>query len=231
MADLREQWEATPLWQKIVLVFAFPTIVAGAIWFYIIKPDLERKEKLLEEKKNIKMEIQNYRNLLKPQVLKNLEKKISQLEERLEEKKKELEKVVGTIPTVKDLDRIFGKINSLAFESGVIIGKVKLSDPIERRFTLSEKNGRKVVQEVKAQPAPQVQRGRRGVRTQKVTGTPLTVITVELRVLGTTEKISRFLESLYREGIVSYPKSLSIKPDRERGVLTADLTIDVILQK
>ena len=129
------------------------------------------------------------------------------------------------------LSGISPKINSLAFESGVIIGKVKLSEPVERRFTLSEKNGRKVVQEVKARQAPQARRGRRGMSAPKVAGTPLTVITVELRVLGTTEKINRFLESLYREGIVSYPKSLSIKPDRERGVLMADLTIDVILQK
>ncbi len=232
---VKAQWEATPLWQRLVLVILFPLVVAGAIWFYVIKPSVETKERLIKEKKQLSQEIAKYRRMIKPQVLESMKKQLEALKAEEEKKKKELERVVGKIPTVEELEKVFGEINFLASLQNLVITKISLSQPRTLNLTLVEKEGKKIVQPVITQQPQQIRR--RGKPPPKKTkkppqkGVPVTTVRVNMNLEGSSIGVYRFLKSIQERGLVSYPVSVSVKPLREGGVVSAEVVIDVILQK
>ncbi|WP_457601004.1 type 4a pilus biogenesis protein PilO [Hydrogenivirga sp.] len=238
MPSLKEQWEATPVWQRMVVAIVLPLVVIGAVWLYVIKPDMERRDKLVRDKQQLEQEIAKYKRLIKPGALKRLEDQLEKLKEEEEQKKLELEKVVGKIPTQEEIEKVFGEINEIALSKNLIITRIALSQPKVQNLQLVEKGGRKFVK-VAGQPQQKqkrrARRGRRGKAKAKKapvrSGVPVTTIEVSMNLEGTTEDISRFLEAIYKRGLVSYPKSVSLKPDKGKGVVSASVVIDVILQK
>ena len=226
MANFKEQWEAAPLWQRAIVVLIFPVVIVGAIWFYVIKPDMERRDKLISERNQLRQEIEKYRRLIRPQVIENLKKQLEELRKEEEQKRKELEQVVGKIPTQEEIEKVFGEINSIALSKNLVITKIAVSRPQVRRFQLIDKGDRKIVKPVNTNPQ---QRGRKP-QTQ-TTGVPVTTVEVALSLEGTTDSVYGFLKKIYEKGLVSYPKSIRIKPVADKGMINADVVIDVILQR
>lgn len=250
MASFKEQWEAAPLWQRAIIVLILPAVVAAVVWLYWVKPTMETRDKLISEKEQLQEEITRYRSMIRPQILENLRKQLEELKEQERQKREEFERVVGRIPTREDLDRIFGKINSIAFSKNIVITRVSVARPQVKNFRIVEKEGRKFVELIGTgaqtqQPGrPQANRAGRQIqtrRTQQVrqaqqnrnqtAGVPITTMELTLSMEGPAESVRSFLKDLYAQGLVSYPKSLSIKPVREKGVVRADVVIDIILQK
>ncbi|RLJ71018.1 pilus assembly protein PilO [Hydrogenivirga caldilitoris] len=234
MPSIKEQWEATPLWQKAVVSVALPLVAIGAVWFYVISPDMEKKDKLLKEKDQLNQEIARYKRLIRPDALKSLEEQLEKLKKEEEVKKQELEKVVGKIPTQEEIEKVFGEINDIAASKELIITRISISPPRTQSLELVESEGKKFV---KTAAQPQQQQKRRGRAPQKQAqpvaerGVPVTTMEVSMNLEGTTENLYSFLEAIYKRGLVSYPKSLSIKPVSGKGTVEAAVTIDVILQK
>ena len=235
MASFKEQWEAAPLWQRVIVVLILPAVLVGAIWFYVIKPDMETRDRLVSQREQLKQEIAKYRRLIRPQVIENLKKQLEELKKKEEEKRKELEKVVGDIPTQEEIEKVFGEINSIALSNNLVITRIAISQPRVKNFQLTEKDGKKMVKLVAAQP--EQRRGRRTARRGKkqqqpqAAGVPVTTMEVAMSLEGTTRSVYGFLGKIYEKGLVSYPKSVKIKPLRDRGLVSADVVIDVILQK
>ena len=236
MASFKEQWEAAPIWQRVIVVLILPAVLVGAIWFYVIKPDMETRDRLVSQREQLKQEIAKYRRLIRPQVIENLKKQLEELKKKEEEKRKELEKVVGDIPTQEEIEKVFGEINSIALSNDLVITRIAISQPRVKNFQLTEKDGKKMVKLVAAQPE-QRRRGRRTARRGKkqqqpqAAGVPVTTMEVAMSLEGTTRSVYGFLRKIYEKGLVSYPKSVKIKPLRDRGLVSADVVIDVILQK
>ena len=236
MASFKEQWEAAPLWQRVIVVLILPTVLVGAIWFYVIKPDMETRDRLVSQREQLKQEIAKYRRLIRPQVIENLKKQLEELKKKEEEKRKELEKMVGDIPTQEEIEKVFGEINSIALSNDLVITRIAISQPRVKNFQLMEKDGKKMVKLVAAQ-SEQRRRGRRTARRGKkqqqpqAAGVPVTTMEVAMSLEGTTRSVYGFLRKIYEKGLVSYPKSVKIKPLRDRGLVSADVVIDVILQK
>ncbi len=236
MASFKEQWEAAPIWQRVIVVLILPAVLVGAIWFYVIKPDMETRDRLVSQREQLKQEIAKYRRLIRPQVIENLKKQLEELKKKEEEKRKELEKVVGDIPTQEEIEKVFGEINSIALSNNLVITRIAISQPRVKNFQLTEKDGKKMVKLVAAQPE-QRRRGRRTARRGKkqqqpqAAGVPVTTMEVAMSLEGTTRSVYGFLRKIYEKGLVSYPKSVKIKPLRDRGLVSADVVIDVILQK
>jgi hypothetical protein len=239
--NLRDQWANTPLWQRALLLIIFPAVVVGALWFYMVKPTLEERDRLRQERQRLLQEINRYRALIKPEVLQRLRDQIAKLEEEVKKKREELEKVVGKIPTQKDLERILGEMNYIAGLRELVITRISLSRPKVQRFQLVEKDGRKVVQVVAQPQRAQVRRTvrrpprrgeqRRPERPPEQQGIPIVTVEIAMTVEGKTRNIQAFLTDLHRRGLVSYPKAVRIKPLREEGKVSADVVIDVILQR
>ena len=231
---LREQWAAAPLWQRILLLIIFPAVIVGILWFYTVKPAIEERERLKQEKAKLEQEVKRYRTLVRPEVLEGLKKQIEQLEEEIRRKEEELERVVGRIPARKDLERIFGEVNRLAGMRDLVMTKITISRPKVQRLRLVEKEGKKVVEVVSAeQPRRQVRRPpqRRPQPQQRPQGIPITTVEIAMTLEGKTLNIQRFLQDLYARGIVSYPKSVKIEPVRQEEKVKAEVVIDVILRR
>jgi len=79
-----------------------------------------------------------------------------------------------------------------------------------------EKEGKKFVKPAVQQQPQKKRRGRRGKakRKQPVAqrGIPITTMEVSMNLEGYTRNVYGFLEALYRQGLVSYPKSVNLKP-------------------
>ncbi len=235
-ANLKEQWEAAPLWQRVILVVIFPTVVIGAIWFYVIKPDIEKKKRLIQEKIQLAQEINRYRKLIRPEVLENLKKQLEGLKEQEEEKKKELERVIGKIPSRKEIEKVFGEISRIASARNLVITRIVLSEPKVQNLQLIEVEGKKFVKVMVQQQQKQQARGFRSQQkkkrtSQKTDGVPVTVMEISMSLEGRTEDVYSFLKSIHRKGLVSYPKSVKIKPIENEGMVNANVVIDVILQE
>jgi len=92
MPSLKEQWEATPLWQRMVAAVALPIVAIGAVWMYVVKPDMDTKDRLVKEKQQLNQEIAKYKRLIRPGALKKLEEQLENLKKEEEIKRRELEK-------------------------------------------------------------------------------------------------------------------------------------------
>lgn len=237
LGNLREQWANTPLWQRALLLIIFPAVVVGALWFYLVKPTVEERDRLRQERQRLIQEINRYRAMIKPEVLERLRDQIAKLEEEVERKREELERVVGKIPTRKDLERVLGEMNYLAGMRDLVITKLSISRPKVQRLQLVEKDGKKVVQVVATQPqrrqvrrVPRKQQAKRQQQPQQQ-GIPITTVELAMTVEGKTQNIQAFLNDLYKRGLVSYPKSLKIEPVRQEDRVKAEVIIDVILQR
>ncbi|HIQ31597.1 MAG TPA: hypothetical protein EYH49_05500 [Aquifex aeolicus] len=222
MPSLKEQWEATPLWQRALIVFVLPFTFVGALWFYVIKPDIERKEKLVSQKTELRKEIEKYRRMIRPGVLERLEKELEELKAVEEKRREELKEVVGVIPTVEEMERVFGEINAVALSQDLVITRIAVSDPQTRNFQLVEGKDGKFVKVLSQTNQKEGQKPPPGI--------PVTTATISMSLEGKTQNIYLFLQSLHRRGLVSYPKSVKIKP-LKKDTVGADVVIDVILQK
>ncbi len=234
MVGLKEQWEAAPLWQRVLVVLIMPVVVIGAVWFYVIKPAEEEKDRLLSQREQIRQEIEWYSRMTRPQIIENLEKQLDELKIKEEEKRKELERVVGNIPTLKEMERVFGDINRIALRHGLVITRISLSEPRVQNFQLVERNGKKIVQ-VTVQQQNRVQeqqgRGRNAPPEEPQTGgVPIKTMEISMSLEGNAQSVYNFLRDVQRRGLLSYPKSLKIELLKE-GSVSADVVIDVILQE
>ncbi|EDP74567.1 type 4a pilus biogenesis protein PilO, partial [Hydrogenivirga sp. 128-5-R1-1] len=178
MPSLKEQWEATPAWQRMVVAVALPLVAIGAVWMYVIKPDMETKDRLTKEKQRLNQEIAKYKRIIRPGALKKLEEQLENLKKEEEAKKKELAEVVGDIPTRKEIEKVFGEINRIAVSKNLVITRISLSSPRTQNLQLVEKGGKKFVKPaVQQQQKGRRGRGRRGRAKKKqapVQGIPIT---------------------------------------------------------
>ncbi|GEM_PF-2034346 len=239
---IKQQWANSPLWQRLLIVIIAPAVVIGALWFYTIKPNIEKKKELEGQIAQLKQEIEKYNRLIQPGVLKKLEQQLEELKKQEEMTRTELEKVVGKIPTREEIERILGEINFMAGIRNLVITRIAVAQPKVTNLQLVEAGDRKLVKVVAQQKQPPNRRMARRNRQAKgpqpnqqqkpqQAGIPVTTMEVQMTVEGRTSDLYSFLESLYRKGLVSYPKSVRISPVKGANMISADVIIDIILQR
>ena len=230
LEKIKQQWAIAPLWQRLLIVIIAPAVVIGALYFYMIKPNIEKKKELEGQVAQLKQEIDKYTRMIRPGVLKKLEKQLEDLKKQEEETKEELEKVVGKIPTREEIERILGEINFMAGIRNLVITRLAVSQPRVTNLQLVEAGEQKIVKVVSTQQGNQRQQ-QGGQNQQAQVGIPVTTMEVQMTIEGTTSDLYGFLESLYRKGLVSYPKSVRISPVKNANIVTAQVVIDIILQR
>ncbi len=234
---LKQQWAIAPLWQRLLIVIIAPVVVIVAVYFYAIKPNVEKKKELEAQVVQLKQEIDKYTRMIRPGVLKKLEKQLEELKKEEEQTKEELEKVVGKIPTREEIERILGEINFMAGIRNLVITRIAVSQPRVTNLQLVESGDQRVVKVVSTQQGnrnqQQQQRGnQKGQQKQQAqVGIPVTTMELQMTIEGTTSDLYGFLESLYRKGLVSYPRSVRISPVKNANIVTAQVVIDIILQR
>jgi len=230
MEKLKAQWSALPQWQKLFILLILPIVIIGYIYAMLINPLREDLEKSRKEKEELTRRIAELKSLTDPKALEPLRKQRDELEAQLEVKKRELELVIGEIPSTKDASTVYRKLGAIASKSGVKILSINLAEPNEVGYTLEKTpEGKAVVKIVKEQPQQQ------GQQQQQKSQQPSDVVkhpTAELKIsfVGSYANVVNFLKSLEKGGLVSYPSAFRVER-AEKDMLKGDLTILVIMKE
>ena len=239
MEKLKAKWESPPKWQKTMILFLLPIAIMAYFYMMIISPMQEELKKAKKEKEQILIDIENQRRLTNPKVLDPLKKKKEELEAELIQKRLELERVVGDLPSERDMGAIYRKLGLIAKRHGVSILSVSLAKPTETAYDIEKlQDGTVIVkvvgadQQQQSQPTGQPQQQSQPQQQQAGPSTAVKHPTAELRLsfVGSYSQIINFLRSLEQEGIVSYPSSLRIDGS-EANRLRGELSIFVVMKE
>ncbi|MEJ7554683.1 MAG: hypothetical protein WKI50_01945 [Aquificaceae bacterium] len=221
MQKLIEQFKALPPWQRYVLLLVLPLFLIVYIWLMLLSPAMDEVSRLKVEVDNAKADIQRTRASLNPAILENLRKEEKALEEEYLRKQAELVSLVGEIPTEKDVGKVIANIGRIAKRSKVTILNMQVSEAQRVSYTVVQEGERKVVKELQQQQQESQQQPQEGVSLLKA----------ELRItlLGDYNSVRAFLDNMRREGIISYPVSLSLNSEGNR--LRAEFVINILMKE
>ncbi|WP_448587257.1 hypothetical protein [Thermocrinis sp.] len=226
MENLKARWAALPQWQKYVILLLLPIAIIVYVYLMLITPLKEELEKNRRERDQLISQIEELKRSTDLRVLDSLKKQKAELETQLIQKNQELERVVGEIPSKKDVSTVYRRLGLIARKSGVVILSVTLGKPAEVGYDIEKTDKEKgMVKIVKTQEQAQQQPD---TPTQTQQATPPAVVkypTAELKLsfAGKYSQINNFLRGLEKEGLVSYPSSLKIdkfEGDRLRGEIS-----------
>ncbi|WPM32741.1 hypothetical protein IAE16_03445 [Hydrogenobacter sp. T-2] len=230
MQKLIEQFKALPPWQKYVLLLGLPSVLIVYTWLMLISPAMDEVSKLRVEADNAKADIQRIRASLNPAVLENLRKEEKALKEEYLRKQAELVSLVGEIPTEKDVGKVIANIGRIAKRSKVTILNMQVSGAQRVSYTVVQEGERKVVKELQQQQQQaQQQPGQQAQQKQPKESITLLRTEVRITLLGDYNSVRAFLDNMRREGIVSYPASLSL--NAEGNKLRAELVINILMKE
>ena len=221
MQKLIEQFKALPPWQRYVLLLVLPLFLIVYIWLMLLSPAMDEVSRLKVEVDNAKADIQRTRASLNPAILENLRREEKALEEEYLRKQAELVSLVGEIPTEKDVGKVIANIGRIAKRSKVTILNMQVSEAQRVSYTVVQEGERKVVKELQQQQQESQQQPQEGVSLLKA----------ELRItlLGDYNSVRAFLDNMRREGIISYPLSLSLNSEGNR--LRAEFVINILMKE
>ncbi len=228
MAKLLEQFNALPPWQRYLLLLALPLILSGYLWFLLLAP-LREEVASLENKKNAESQtIQRLKADINPKVIERLKQEEERLKAELEVKQRELDSLVGAIPTQKDMGMVVNTLSNMARKSGVTILNIQFKPPQSTMYVLEEAGGKKVVKE--SQPQQQQTQQQKQKQQQAPQGVKYYKLETNITLTGTYRSINSFIEGLRKGGFVSYPVDLSITKGEGR-LLRAGLTLFIIMRE
>ncbi len=230
MQKLIEQFKALPPWQRYVLLLVLPLFLIVYIWLMLLSPAMDEVSRLKVEVDNAKADIQRTRASLNPAVLENLRKEEKALEEEYLRKQAELVSLVGEIPTEKDVGKVIANIGRIAKRSKVTILNMQVSEAQRVSYTVVQEGERKVVKELQQQQQQTEQQAHQQAQKQQPQeGVSLLKAELKMTLLGDYNSVRAFLDNMRREGIISYPVSLSLNSEDNR--LRAELVINILMKE
>lgn len=241
MENIKAQFKNLPTWQKYILVLGLPALLSFYIWFMLISPLSEEIDKLKLEKERVEKEIESIKVSLRPALLNSLRKEKERLEQEYEQKYAELTSMVGEIPTEKDSAMVIRNVGSIAMKSGVVLLNLQVSSPQKVIYELVQEGEEKLVKEVQQQQQQQQQRTQQQqpqqrqqtqqqAQQQQQKGVSFLRSELKLTLSGPYTAVRRFLENLAKEGVISYPSSLTLTPEGGNKV-KAEVVLFLIMKE
>ncbi|MEZ0323900.1 MAG: hypothetical protein ABWJ98_06310 [Hydrogenothermaceae bacterium] len=137
--DIKEQWQQTPLWQRILLIVAFSFGLAYLIFILMISPKKEEYDNLNTEVENLKSELEKLKISADSKTLEKLERKINEIQNQNKQKLSKLESLSSTIPQKPELEEILNIVSASAKTSGLVLNNFKV-DKEEDIYLYYDKN-------------------------------------------------------------------------------------------
>ncbi|MCS7262526.1 MAG: hypothetical protein NZ560_03830 [Aquificaceae bacterium] len=236
MDKLIAQFRALPQWQRLFLLVLVPFGLSVYVWYMLLSPAREEVRKFKVEIQTRKTEIQNIKASLNPALIENLKKEEARLRTELQLKEEEQRRLVGEIPKEGDVGLLLRNIGQVARRSGVVLLSMQVSSPQSVTYVLVEEGGRKKVIEAQPQQQPQQQQAQQQPQQKPQQAQPqnppqgVSFQRIELKVslTGSYPSVKDFINNLRKEGVISYPTSLSITP--EGSQVKAEITIQLLMK-
>ncbi|MDW8096277.1 MAG: type 4a pilus biogenesis protein PilO [Aquificaceae bacterium] len=239
MERLVSQFRSLPQWQRYAVLLFMPIVLVLYIWFMMISPSLDEKQRLEQDIQRLKEDIKTTKNVMDIRVIDRIVSEEKNLKKEYTIKYEELKKLVGEIPSEKDMDKVLRSIGSIAKRSGVVITGMQLGTPEKVEFHLVEEGGKRIVKEVQKlgegqggnQPKAQ-QQAQQTAKQQpqpKLEGAVFIKSELKLSLLGTYQGVKSFLKGIEKEGVVSYPHEMNITAEDDR--LKINMSIYLIMKE
>jgi hypothetical protein len=144
--------------------------------------------------------------------------------------------MVGEIPTEKDAAKIIRNIGNIATKSGVVILNLQVSSPQKVNYELIQEGDKKIVKEVQQQQQGQQQAQQQKTQQQQKQAQQqpkgVSFLRSELKITlsGPYGSVRKFLERLAKEGVISYPSSITLTPEGANKV-RAEVVLFLIMKE
>jgi hypothetical protein len=126
LTNLKEQWENTPVWQKVLLLIVLTIGVLYLIFIILVSPRYDEYKALNEEVQNLENELEVLKSSVNPQIQLVLEKKLQQVKTDIKNIENKLEVMKKIIPPEPSLDDILGVVSFSAKKSMLILNSFKV---------------------------------------------------------------------------------------------------------
>ncbi|MFN7065365.1 MAG: hypothetical protein ACK4OF_04380 [Aquificaceae bacterium] len=217
MEKLIAQLKALPYWQRVFLIAVLPLILSIYVYMMLLSSAIDERDKLRKDIETTKGDIERIRTSLDPKVVESLRRQQEELEQEYLRKSEEVKNLVGEIPTEKDIGKVLRNIGNIAKKTRVVILSMQIPSPEKVQYYIE---GEKKLVKVHT---PQ--------QTTQASPQGITLLKSDLRltILGDYRSIRSFLETLRKEGIISYPVEINLAGDGN-GIRT-DLTIHLLFKE
>lgn len=228
MEKLISQLKTLPQWQRLLILVAIPIASIVYAWSMLISPVKEEINNTKAEIEKVKTEINNIKASLNPSIIENLKKEEAALRAELSLKEEELKRLVGELPEEGEISTLLRNIGQVAQKSGLSILNMQVSPPQQATYVLVEEIDRKredvkrkVVKEAQQEPQQQQQQQQQKNTQQAQQAAPLQSASfmrseLKLTLLGSYGSIKNFIGNLKKEGVISYPASMSLTPQGDK---------------
>ncbi len=232
---LSEQFRNLPSWQKNLILFILPILLSGYLWISMIVPLKDEIARLDSKRQDEERSLKILESSLYTDPLESLRKQEEALRQELATKEQELNQLVGSIPTEKDMGKVINYITTLASRSGVTILSLKMGSPQEVTYVVESIDDRKIVRELSGQVTSQqtpTQQQPQQQKTEQSVQAGVTYYKVEtsINLTGRFRNIRAFLDGLSKGDFISYPLSISMK-NTDGDSVQAELVIIINLKK
>lgn len=137
--DIKEQWQQTPFWQKVLLSTVLSGVVSYILYISFVEPKKNEYNQLEAEVENIEAQLQTLKASANSKTLERLERKIKELEQENNEKKMMIEKFRSSIPAQPELEKVLGLISEKSKSFGLIINSFKVDKEEDVQLYYDEK--------------------------------------------------------------------------------------------
>lgn len=124
--DIREQWEQTPFWQRMLLIVIGLLFFAFAVYNFLLSPKLEEYKNLNEEVSNLGNQIELLKNSVDAKKQKILEKKLEEIKEAIKQDEIKLQSLSNIIPPKPNIDDVLNIVSLTARKNMIILNFFKV---------------------------------------------------------------------------------------------------------
>lgn len=234
LQKLSEQFKNLPPWQKYLILVILPILLSAYLWSSMILPLKEEVTSLELKKQDEERYIKTLESSIYEERLEDLSRQEETLRQELTLREQELNQLVGSIPTEKDMGRVINYITTLANKNRVNILNLKISSPQEVTYVVENTGSAKIVKELaqgSSQQTPTQQNTQQQAQEQKtLTGVTYHKVEASISLTGEFKNVRAFLDGLSRAPFVSYPVSIGMRKT-EGDLIQAELAIIINLKK
>jgi Tfp pilus assembly protein PilO len=126
LANIKEQWENTPGWQKVLLLIVLTGGALYLIFEILVSPKYNEYEALNKEVQNLENEVELLKSSVNPRIQLILEKKLQQVETDIKDIENKLEVMEKIIPSKPNLDDILDIVSLSAKKSMLTLNSFKI---------------------------------------------------------------------------------------------------------
>lgn len=212
--DIKQQWQETPLWQRLFLVLVLSAVISYLIFSLLISPKQEEYSMLFSEVEKLRNEAETLKSAADPKTLEKLEKKIVELRVKNQKKINRLEQFSSLIPQKPKVEEILEFISTSAQSSGLILNSFKVEKEEEVYLYYDQKdNSLKTVQKTDGKEKQHIPEN--AVHLKRTT--------VQFSTFGNINGIFQFIDRIGMSQRLLNVDSLNIK--KEANKLSYILTI------